>query len=132
MIYISTDTVPDCQENPAVQVQDFPTHSTVLSVKMPAGILLRKHNKVWTLQSFPVPLNVAILLCEILGFSFGNSNYRKKTTMVVNKKSSLILHEHLVWLTGITEDVVIPSLINLTYYCFTTIVKNQKNSNIQY
>lgn len=62
MIYISTDTVPDCKGNPAVQVQYFPAYSTVLTMKTPATILLRKHDKPWTLQSFPVPLNAAILI----------------------------------------------------------------------
>lgn len=62
VISISMDTVPDCQENPAGQVQDFPTYPTVLTMDMPVGILLRKHNKLWTLQSFPVPLNVAMLI----------------------------------------------------------------------
>lgn len=62
VIYVSTDAVPDCQENPAVQVQYFPTYAAVLTMQMPAGILLRKHRKLWTLQSFPVPLNAAVLI----------------------------------------------------------------------
>lgn len=62
VIYNSTDTVLDCKDNPAVQVQYFPSHSTVLTMKMPAGILLRKHNKLWTFPSLPVPLNVAMLI----------------------------------------------------------------------
>lgn len=64
-------------------------------MKMPAGILLRKHDKLWTLQIFPVPLNAAMhIYVKSWNSTLEIKIKEKKITLVADENSSLTLHKN--------------------------------------